>query len=228
MKKCMSAIYLLLLSMPIILTSCKKQDVDNNSKISYGSVADIEGNVYKTVTIGSQTWMAENLKVKYYRNGDLIKTSGSTGDTCSKYQWVYENSDFNLDVYGRLYTWNAIMDNRNVCPIGWHIPTDSEWDELINYLGGDSIARTLLMEAGSSHWAIENSGKDINASGFTAIPGGYFDGLFNGIKFSGYWWSSSETDPLCALCRYIKYNDKFVYKQTSYKKLGYSVRCIKD
>ena len=123
-----------------------------------GTVPDIDGNVYNTVTIGTQVWMAENLKTTKYRNGDLIGTTTPatldiSGESYTKYQWAYDGNESNVATYGRLYTWYAVTDTRNVCPTGWHVPTDAEWTTLTTFLGGESVAGGKLKETGTTHWA---------------------------------------------------------------------------
>ena len=109
------------------------------TKCQPDSVKDIDGNVYRTITIGTQVWMAENLKTTKYRNGDLIGTTTPAtlvieGESTPKYQWAYDGNESNVATYGRLYTWYVATDSRNVCPIGWHVPTDAEWTTLTDYL----------------------------------------------------------------------------------------------
>src|SRR5208283_1067517 len=112
-------------------------------------------NRYHTVVIGTQKWMIEDLKTTRYRNGDLIDTTTRVelrpGDEIApKYQWADSGNDGNIATYGRLYTWYAITDNRNVCPTDWHVPTDAEWTTLVNFLGGASIAGGKLKAVSST------------------------------------------------------------------------------
>src|SRR5688500_14669040 len=132
----------------ILVSSCKK---DNETP---ATVTDIEGNVYHTVTIGTQVWMAENLKTTKYRNGDLIGTTipatlDISSESAPKYQWAYNGEESIVATYGRLYTWYAVTDSRNVCPTGWHVPSDAEWTTLTTYLGGESVAGDKLKENGT-------------------------------------------------------------------------------
>ena len=141
------------------------------------TVKDIDGNVYNTVTIGTQTWIIENLQTTKYRNGDLIGTSSpSTLDIRSSvsptYNWAYENKENNAEVYGRLYTWYTVTDSRGICPIGWHVSTDAEWTTLTNFLGGDIVAYSKLKETGDSHWIKYDTGT--NELGFNARGSGIF------------------------------------------------------
>jgi uncharacterized protein (TIGR02145 family) len=196
--------------------SCKKIDqiapINFNKSITYGSMTDHDGNTYKTVIIGTQIWMAENLKTTKYNNGELIgtttpATTDISDEPTPKYQWAYDGNEGNVATYGRLYTWYAVNDSRNVCPTGWHVPSDPEWTTLTTYLGGESVAGSKLKETGTTHWQSPNTGAT-NETGFTALPGSlrYQDGMFDFIGGYGYWWSSTEHDPPTAWERYIYYN----------------------
>jgi uncharacterized protein (TIGR02145 family) len=149
-------------------------------------VTDVEGNTYKTVVIGNQVWMAHNLKVTQYNNGDPIPTTipaslDYSGETAPKYQWAYNGDNNNLNDYGRLYTWFAVTDSRGVCPVGWHLPSDSDWGKMITLLGGSSVSDGKLKETGTSHWIHPNQDAT-NISGFTALPGGYrYGGGYSGV-----------------------------------------------
>jgi len=143
---------------------------------STGTMTDIDGNVYETVTIGTQVWMAENLKVTHYRNGNTIlhiidwfSWFTLTGAYCE-----YDNDVNNVAVYGRLYNWYAVNDSRYIAPVGWHVPSDAEWLTLVDYLGGDTVADGKMKEIGTTHWVSPNTGAT-NESGFSALPGGYRD-----------------------------------------------------
>jgi uncharacterized protein (TIGR02145 family) len=201
-----------------------------------GTITDSDGNVYKTVTIGTQVWMAENLKTTRYRNGDLIGTTTPTnkdisGESTPKYQWAYGGIESNADTYGRLYTWYAATDSRNVCPTGFHIPTDGEWTTLTTSLGGENAAGGKLKETGTTHWADPNTGAT-NVSRFTALPGNTrgLSGESGPDGIYGSWWSSTEYDwPYTAAWnRLMSSNNKYVYRGRLDKGLGISVRCIRD
>jgi uncharacterized protein (TIGR02145 family) len=197
-----------------------------------GTVTDIDGNVYQTVTIGTQVWMAENLKVTHYRNGDPIPhvTDGgtwsglSTGAYCN-----YNNDEGNVATYGRLYNWYAVDDSRNIAPAGWHMPTDAEWQILVDYLGGEAVAGGKLKEAGTAHWYCPNTGAT-NESGFTALPGGCRDyyGNFGFMGFDAGIWSSTEYDSNHAWYRYLDFNYSGVSRDDDSKQFGFSVRCVRD
>lgn len=201
-----------------------------------GTVTDIDGNIYHTVTIGTQTWMVENLKTTRYCNGDAISE-----------QWAYNNDENNVAKYGRLYTWNAATDSRGIAPIGWHVPTDAEWSTLENYLiangynydgttTGNKIAKAL---AATTDWitdgVIGSPGNDLttnNSSGFTALPGGYCEGMgrFDILsRLGGHWWSSTEYNIDYVWGRGLSYSNIGLSRSNWFSKwFGYSVRCIKD
>ena len=209
-------------------------DAEVVTKFIYDSlVTDVDGNVYHTVTIGTQTWMVENLKTTKYRNGDPIPnvTENSawsnlkTGAYCN-----YNNSSSNEVVFGKLYNWYTLNDNRNVAPTGWHVATDAEWTTLTNYLGGISVAGGKLKEGGSSNWGNPNVGAT-NEVGFTALPGGYRanNEEYIGLHHLGSWWCSTESGTKYAWARGIFCDDINVDRGDYYeKKMGFSVRCVKD
>jgi uncharacterized protein (TIGR02145 family) len=196
------------------------------------NITDIDGNIYKTVYIGSQQWMAENLKVSKYNDGTVIPniTEDSKWSNLTSGAWSY----YNNDAYGKLYNWYAVTKttngNKNVCPTGWHVPTDAEWMVLIDYLGGLTVAGGKMKEVGTTSWYSPN--KDAtNTSLFSALPGGYrgFDGNDGSIGAHGFWWSSSEFSPDMAYNRYLYYNiGGNVSSHGNSKKYGFSVRCLRD
>jgi uncharacterized protein (TIGR02145 family) len=196
-------------------------------------VDDIDGNTYLTIRIGSQVWMAENLKVTHYRNGDPIPNVANnatwgrltTGAYCD-----FDNDSANVAIRGRLYNWYAVSDTRHIAPAGWHVPTDAEWQTLVDHLGGNS-GGGKMKEAGTAHWYSPNEGAT-NESGFSARPGSYrnfFDGVFYAfIGSCAYFWSSSEDLSGTAWNRNLYCNSSDIDRYTSLKKSGFSVRCVKD
>jgi len=231
----------------ILLSSCKKDDdeslnntPDNNTTaefnpdISYGSITDQDGNVYKTVTIGAQTWMAENLRTTKYKDGSAIPliSDDSTWDVLTSAGYCNYNNTTDkksISTYGCLYNWYAVNTGK-LAPTGWHIPTDDEWTELLNYLVGDSIAGGKLKENTTKHWESPNSGAT-NVSGFTALPAGYRGayGDFYALGTGGYWWSYSGLDSSYAWYRYMGYDYENVNRGNYVgKQRGFSIRCIKD
>lgn len=194
---------------------------------------DIDGNVYQTVTIGTQVWMAENLKVTKYRNGDPIPnvTDSTTWYGLSSGAYCnYNNNVSNASTYGILYNGNAVIDSRNIAPVGWHVATPTEWSTLANYLGGLTIAGGKMKEAGTSHWNSPNTGAD-NISGFTGLPGGWrngFDGSFQYLGSRGHWWVTNEPGSTGTYIGYLVYNDGINYTNSVGGSFGLSVRCVKD
>jgi uncharacterized protein (TIGR02145 family) len=216
----------------------KSNEVDfiiKESSIEDGAVTDIDGNVYKTVKIGNQLWMAENLNVSRYRNGDTISYLPIDADwrvagNKREGAWCYYNNEIvNGVIYGKLYNWYAVNDARGLAPEGWHIPTEEELISLTNYLGGDIIAGGKLKEAGTAHWLSPNTGAT-NSSGFAALPGGqrYPQGGFYSMRNNGYWWSATEHFGLFSKEFVIFSNYAYLNISFNSNDLGLSVRCIKD
>jgi uncharacterized protein (TIGR02145 family) len=216
--------YLLILSIVLIVTSSFNRNTNK--------VVDIDGNQYDTITIGTQTWMVENLKTTHYKNGNPIPNISerpewnnlSTGAYCD-----YNNDAETGNTNGHLYNWYAINDPAGLCPTGWHIATDSEWTVLINYLGHDSIAGGAMKTAGTTQWKIPNAWAT-NSSGFAAIPAGYrhANGAFYKIYENSYFWSSTETFSYSACGRYLSYNTAGIDRFIANKQSGFSCRCIKN
>ena len=200
----------------------------NNGK----TVTDIDGNVYSTVTIGSQVWLGQNLKTTKYNDGTSVQlvTENNNWGTISTPAYCWYNNDIgNKNPYGALYNWYAINTGR-LCPQGWHVPSDSEWTIFTNYLGGASISGGKLKEDGLTHWLSPNSGA-INSANFSALPGGnrnYFSGDFYGLGNGGDWWSNTEDEMYNAWHRSIVYNNSGISRLNPSKSYGFSVRCLCD
>lgn len=219
-------------NIPISSHSCGATNLHNPAK-TYGTMTDQQGNVYKTIVIGTQEWMAENLKVSHYRNGNpipLITNSSiwaqlNTGATC----WYNNDSVTYNCPYGKLYNWYAVADQRNVCPTGWHVPSDAEWTTLTTFLGGELVAGGKMKSTGTQYWTSPNSDAD-NSSGFSGLPGGlrYFAGALDDIGYNGYWWSSSQFNGNSAWYRGLYYGLSTVGRTNFNKLSGFSVRCLKD
>lgn len=194
------------------------------------TVTDIDGNIYHTVTIGSQTWMLENLKVSHYQNGDEIPNVSDVNLWVNQTSGAYcindNNENNNLD-YGKLYNFYAIKDPRKLCPPGWHIPSNEEWETLVLFLGENYINK--LKDTGTSYWADPND-EATNESGFTALPGGSRDskGTFGGIGHYSFWWTSSSFAESYAYYRWFGDKHNVLNKTLSSYNYGLSVRCIKD
>ena len=246
---------ILLLAVTSLVGCCKDKDDDAprvgkstavfNPDKTYGTMTDIEGNVYRTITIGTQTWMAENLRTTRYRNGDPIPNGATTnwplsdntpGGYCS-----YNNTS-NPDTivtFGLLYNGYAVLDSRGLAPDGWHIPTAAEWDTLIAFVaagegttdmyGNNSVAGGRLRETGTLHWGRAN--RATNSSGFTALPGGSRGPgkpSFDHVGYTCFFWSSTIYDSY-SLRYYFSSSDFLTFgKGASSKPCGVSVRCVKN
>jgi len=199
-----------------------------NPDLTYGSVSDNDGNTYKTVQIGTQTWMAENLKTTKYNDNTPIPlvTKNSAWEALSTPAYCWYNND--SITYGAIYNWYTLNTGK-LCPVDWHVPSDAEWTILTTYLGGEIIAGNKQKETGLIHWLSSNTGAT-NESGFTALPGGYrnYYGVFNNIRSQGYWWSGTESSSIEAYYRDIDYSYSNLDSGSSSKKSGASVRCIAD
>jgi len=197
----------------------------------YGSVTDIDGNIYSTVLIGNQWWMAENLKAAYFADGSEIpnETSNVAWINLSSPAWCnYENSASNDITYGKLYNWFTVASPQNVCPAGWHVPTDAEWTILIDYLGGQNVAGGKMKS--TTGWNAPNTAAT-NESGFSGLPGGFrynLNGFFDAVGIFGYWWSSTESSTTNVWYRNLFYGNDDAGRTNNNKQNGFSVRCLKD
>lgn len=236
----------------LILPSCQEDGFDQDPMLTMdnmspsasakkilltGKVKDRDGNWYKTVKIGDQWWMAENLKTTHYNDGILIPnvtdnsewSALTTGAYC-----FFLNDEANKKDHGALYNWNTVSTGK-LCPKGWHVPSDAEWTILTTFLGGESVAGGALkatgtIEEGSGLWRDPNAGAT-NLSGFTAIPGGVrnADGSFRDIEGLAHWWSSTEESEYsgAAWNRFIGYGGISVGRDCHAKSDGMSIRCLK-
>jgi uncharacterized protein (TIGR02145 family) len=224
----------------------------NNKGITYGgeqsftlwintpgpNVTDIDGNKYTSVKIGSQVWMVENLRTTKYRNGDLIGTTTPAtldlrSENAPRYQWAYDGNENNVPAYGRLYSWHAVSDSRDLAPIGWHVASKADWAKLVDYLDGQVISGGKLKEAGATHWINPNTGAT-NESGFYGLPSGIRleSGPFINIGFVTYWWALDESE--CIYCVdqkkgidwYLGHSFSAIYWSSDIGSLGNSVRCV--
>src|ERR1035437_2785206 len=249
MMKKIIKISVLVLIVILVIIACKKEKSDNptngkttavfNTDLTYGTMTDQDGNEYKTIVIGTQTWMAENLRTTKYRAGTAIPnvtdntawTNLTAGAYCN-----YNNttSADTIATYGRLYNWYAATDSRNIAPTGWHIPTEAEWRTLIYYLGGFSVAGGKMKETGTIHWITPNTGAT-NESGFTALPTGFRDylgstpiGKFLSLGYDTTYWSSTPIDPNSYLLPWLLYSDVTFDQSSFYNTDGLAVRLVKD
>jgi len=191
-------------------------------------VIDGDGNVYKTVTIGTQVWITEDLKTTKYIDGSIIPlvTDNTIWLNLVTPGFCWHNND--ATATRALYNWYAVNTGK-LCPSGWHVPSDAEWTILTTYLGGETVAGGKLKETGTSHWRTPNVGAT-NSSGFTSVPGGnrFINGNFDVYGNYNYWWSSTATSPSSAWYRNVFYNTSSVYRLIQDKYLGFSVRCLRN
>ena len=192
----------------LLTSSCEKETTK-------GTVTDFDSNIYHTVKIGDQWWMAENIKTTKYSNGDII-TSGIH---------VQGNDNNNLDVYGRLYSWNVAVDSRNICPTGWHVPSIDEWNILLSHVATPAD----LKKSGYTHWLAPNTNAT-NSVLFTALPGGYFDEADGGLQTTAAFWLKNEVDATHGKGFLLYHNNTPTTGDYSHtlKTVGFSVRCIRD
>ena len=195
------------------------------------SVIDQDGNNYKTIRIGTQTWMSENLRTTKYNDGTPIPL------VTDKDAWIvlftpaycwYNNDTIYKNAYGALYNGYAVNTDK-LCPYGWHVSTDADWTKLIEILGGENVAGGKLKELGTTYWREPNSGAT-NESGFTALPGGsrYANGLFFTINRIGYWWTFTALKVINGWYRSMSSTNIAVRRNYIDLINGFSVRCVKD
>ena len=218
-----------------------EQTVVENKKIVSDNVSNTADNfnskMYFSVKIGNQIWMTENLNVSRFRNGDVMpeaktdKEWQNAGDRGLPAWCYYENKTENGEKYGKLYNWYAVNDPRGLAPEGWHVPSDNEWSILINFLGGEDISEKKMKS--SSGWdkiSFFKSGNGTNESGFTGLPGGsrIYNGYFSSIGRVGDWWSSTEFNTSIAWNRLLYGSGGHAYRDANDKRIGLSVRCLRD
>jgi uncharacterized protein (TIGR02145 family) len=184
------------------------------------------GITYNTIKIGTQWWMAQNLKTSKYSDGtDIPYITTSWVNVTSPAYRDYATTEYN-NSYGALYNW-YVANTGILCPAGWHIPTEQDWSTLAVYCGGSDLAGIKLKEAGTSHWTTPNT-RALNESGFTGLPGGYYLTTFAAIGSYGCWWSNTSTDQNNARVYSLNYNNTWLNNNTNSKKSGASVRCVRD
>ena len=207
-----------------------------------GAGVTFSGYSYTSVVLGNgQEWLAENLRSTTYANGDPIPnvTDNTAWPQLTSGAWAhYQNNGSYENPYGKLYNWYAVADPRNVCPTGWHVPTDAEWSALVNYLDPDNgnngqsseTAGGKMKSTGTQYWQAPNEGAT-NESGFSGLPGGYrsnYDGTFVNLGSNGYWWSASESGAEDAWGRQLDYDFADIFRYYYDKRNGFSVRCLRD
>ena len=219
-----------------LLVACEKDDF---------RITDVDGNVYHGVKIGNQIWMTENLRTTTYADGSAIpivedNTAWSELEVDDKAYCWYDNSNSNEDVYGGLYTWAAAVNGgsgsasspssiQGICPDGWHLPSEAEWEEMVLFLDGYFEAGYYLKEQGTAHWLSINPGAS-NSSGFTALPGGIRStiGTFNELNTNAHFWTATDFTESSAYKVSLVVGDGDVYISGGALKSGRSVRCVKD
>ena len=227
-KRIKSPIFAMLLLQGFIIIftiiSCKKADEPE-------IIRDGDGNIYDTVIIGTQVWLSENLKTTKYNDGSEIAgiTDPVIWSTAYKpaYCWYGNDSLTNKNIYGGLYNLFAVNSGK-LCPVGWHVPDVNDWDILVNFLGGESIAANKMKDVGVTHWH-SSTALVTNSTGFTALPGGLrgTDGSYLSKDWYGYWWSlGNSTSQGNSYC--LSYESGQIYKFLNPGILGMSVRCLKN
>jgi hypothetical protein len=214
----------LLFCLILVINSCGP---DKDKPETQPPVDSVIVSKLEEVTIGNQVWTSKNLDVSTYRNGDdipLVEDDEKWRDLTTGAWCYYENKTGKGSTYGKLYNWYAVNDPRGLAPIGYHIPTDAEWTILTTYLGTDAAAKMKS----TTGWNDDGNGN--NTSGFAGLPGGgrYNDGGFSNIGANGFWWSSSEDDTSNAWSRFLYSSDGDVFRSDYNKRLGFSVRCLRD
>jgi uncharacterized protein (TIGR02145 family) len=200
-------------------------------------VKDIDNNTYKIITAGTQVWMAENLKTTHYNDGTEIPlvtdNSAWSNLTGPGYCWFNNNMSTYKPDYGALYNWfvtdSLSTGGKNVCPVGWHVPSDAEWTLLVRLYGDESVAGGMLKESGTTHWDSPNTGAT-NASLFTAVAAGYrhYNGTFASFHTNGYWWSATPYNSSTAWRRFMYNSSAGINRAYLEKNCGFSIRCIKN
>lgn len=226
------------------LYSCSEEDKEDkgtngkstaqfNPSVTYGTMTDQEGNIYKTITVEGIIFMAENLRTTVYRDGTPIQNISDRSGWATTSEGAYCNYNNNnytdsIATFGRLYNWYAISTGK-LAPEGWHVATNSEWVSMVEFNSGELLAGGRLKESGTAHWVSPNQGAD-NVSGFTALPGGtrQDDGLFGGIGYSGMWWTSTAYNNFECMGWVMRNDEASTNAFYASKESGFSVRCVKN
>jgi uncharacterized protein (TIGR02145 family) len=209
----------------ITVIGCKKNENETSE------IKDGDGNVYTSITIGTQVWLKENLKTTSYSDGEsipLVTDNDEWGHLETQGYCWYNNEEITYkSKFGALYNW-YVVNSGKICPTGWHVPSFDEWEDLTTFLGGELVAGGKLKEEGTTYWADQNTAD--NSSGFSARGGGYRDGngFFGSILEQGYRWTATETNSSHAWAKFIGWSTVNTYKDEMYKDAGFSVRCIKN
>lgn len=234
-----SVAFLLLFSISLFISSCK--DEDEPEEII---VTDVDGNSYKTVTIGDMVWMAEDLRVTHFRNGDPIErlTGNQSYQVVSspKYYFIYDDVQLNSDLFGNLYTWYVVNDTRGIAPDGWHVPSHAEWNALQKHLGMSDADIALVCDdknsiggkmksTSSIYWSSPNTGAT-DEVGLSLYGSGFRSHIkdFKHLKAVGAYWSSTQKDNEEAWYRHLYSDQASLCSRSGVKKYGFSIRCVRD
>lgn len=226
--------YISCLAILLIGFGCKKPDLSN---IIEGSVYDNSGNSYKTVEIGNQVWMAENLQTIKFSNGDSIYhvKGDSAWAVADDNSYVYFDNLQPVEVpegFGKIYNYGTANNSKNPCPNGWHLPSEDEWDELVDYLGGKYVAGEKLKSTDPNSWFLTIDPEPVatNESLFTALPAGYRNksGAFNNERYFAYFWTSTLDKSDSVIVKSMHYGSRAVSTILMDQNDGASVRCIQD
>lgn len=218
---------LLTLLLLLLHAGCSKDDEEDVTL----PATDIDGNVYNTIKIGKQIWFAQNLKTTRYNDGTPILYVPAKNEWAALktggYCW-YDNNITYKETFGALYNWNTVASDK-LCPAGWHVPSDEEWNILAESLGGEGVAGGKLKSTDKAYWKEPNTGASDKLK-YTALPGGcrIFDGSFYNIYLRGIWWSSTESLENVSITRELDYEYRALLRRSFDKTGGVSVRCIKD
>jgi len=225
---------------PVLVMACLASSVFGQKSVKEISpehqetkVQDIDGNIYNTIKIGNQTWMAENLKTTRYLDGSsiplVVDDVAWSALTSGGYCWFYNDPATYKNTYGAIYNWYTVTDSRKLCPQGWHVPSDGEWNILISCLGGPGEAGGKMKESNTLHWISPNIGAT-NESGFIALPGGdrHDNGPFYDVGYYCYWWSATEKEATKAWMYCIIKTSPEIERSYFTKNDGFYVRCIKE
>lgn len=235
MRRISKYFYIIICSGLLTLSySCSKEPdnptTPSNDNNTSETILDVDGNIYHAIKIGNQTWLKENLKVSKFCNGDSIPliTHDSTWMQLTEGAYsYYENDSAHQDTYGNLYNWYVMNDSCGICPTGWHVPSKTEWETLINYLGGDWVAGGPMKETGTNNWLAPNTDAT-NQSGFSGLPGGSWSNAYGDIGKRAYWWTETGFSPTGAYYWSVNHNSTISSWNSTPKAYGLSIRCVKD
>ncbi|MDB5228685.1 MAG: hypothetical protein JWN78_2878 [Bacteroidota bacterium] len=226
--------YFLTFLISLLIFSCKKSTTTQSNVVTPYIAKDVDGNIYDTVVIGTQTWMVQNLKVMHFRNGEAIAndTGVAVWTALTTPAWCYYKNDSTNNIpYGKLYNWFAVNDPRGLAPEGWHVPSDSEFVTLENYLGGVAVCGGKMKERDTTHWHSPNVAAT-DSVGFKAVGAGdMFETCCYGFGWKGefcMWWTTTEINVMTARFHRLTRQDGSIFKSNGGKTYGYSVRCIRN